>query len=256
MNISDLMQTTFKNIGNELDLDISVISGELCVKQRHPVTPSPVSFMLPSMPMVQKCQCDSLEFFLPAIKAGLLTREQMHHACKRYMLGRSKTGHAIFWMIDEMGNVQDGNMEGQWISVLLKQREPELLRYWHAKHCLFGLHLTTNITKPVAIVESAASAVLLSEIFPECHWLATVYPVNFTIENILPLQGSNIILFPSTDSTMTTYTTWQKIAEQAHTEYNLNIECSTILEDNATAMQKARGIDLLQLIMSSSLLPV
>ena len=124
------------------------------------------------------------EFFSPYIKSGLLTEEQMQRACKRYMLGRSRKGQPIFWMVDEMGTVHDGHIGNSWVSEMLRKRYPELSDYWQTEHCLFGLHLTPGVEKPIAIVEKECSAVVLSELYPECHWLATVYPVNFTIDQL------------------------------------------------------------------------
>ena len=252
MKLSDLMQATFKNVGEELGLNISVINDELCVQPKDPsAAAEEAAFIIPTMRMVEKCRCNEQDFFRPFIDAGLLTTAQMHSACERYMLGRSRKGLPIFWMIDEMGKVYDGHIGNSWVSVMLRRRHPELLDCWHARHCLFGLHLTVDTEKPVAIVESEKSAVLLSEFYPECHWLATVYPVNFTIDQLEPLRGNNVTLFPRTDSTMTSYLAWQEIAEQARDTYHMAINCSDFLERHATAEQKERKINLVGLLFKS-----
>ena len=99
-----------------------------------------VDFILPSMPMVVACRADNFEFFHPFIAAGKLTVEQMHHSAERYLLGKSRSGKAIFWMIDDMLRPLDAHIGTTWISCLLKARE-HLLDCWQVKHCLFGLHL-------------------------------------------------------------------------------------------------------------------
>ena len=251
MKINDLMQATFKNIGEELGLNISVVDGELCVKPKDSSAASEVRFLIPTMRMVERCRCDEQDFFRPYIEAGMLTEEQAHRACLRYMLGRSRSGLPIFWMIDEMGTVYDGHIGSSWVSEMLRSRYPELSEYWQTTHCLFGLHLTPGIEKPIAIVEKESTAVVLSEIYPECHWLATVYPVNFTIDQLKPLCGNTVTLFPSTDSTMTSYLAWHDIAEQAREAYHMDISCSDILERHATAEQKEREIDLAEFLMES-----
>ena len=91
----------------------------------------------------------------------------------------------------------------------------------------------------------------MSELYPECHWLATVYPVNFTIDQLEPLRGNTVTLFPSTDSTKTNYLMWRDIAEQARETYHMDISCSDLLELHATAEQKERKIDLVDYIVES-----
>ena len=244
MKTSDLMKATFKNVGEELGLNISVVDGELCVKHKDPSAVSEAAFLIPTKRLVDRCRCDELDFFRPYIEGGLLTTEQMHRACNRYMLGKSLKGQPIFWMIDEMGTVHDGHIGNSWVSEILRRRYPELSEYWQTEHCLFGLHLTPGMEKPIAIVEKESTAVLLSELYPECHWLATVYPVNFTIDQLKPLCGNTVTLFPSTDTTMTSYLAWHDMAEQARDTYRLDISCSDFLERNATPEQKERKIDL------------
>ena len=251
MKLSDLMQATFKNVGEELGLNISVVDGELCVKPKELSAASDADYLIPTMRMVERCRCDEQAVFSPYIKSGLLTKEQMLRACKRYMLGRSRKGLPIFWMVDEMGTVHDGHIGNQWVSEMLRRRYPELSEYWQTTHCLFGLHLTPGMEKPVAIVEKEYSAVLLSELYPECHWLATVYPVNFTIDQLEPLRGNTVTLFPCTDSTKTSYLLWRDIADQARDTYHMDISCSDFLELHATADQKERKIDLVDYLFNS-----
>ena len=188
----------------------------------------------------------------------ILTEAQMHHAAEQYRLGKSKSGKTIFWMIDECGIVRDGLLGDAWVSALLKAREPELLRYWRVQHCLFGLHLigpakntesTERVTlKAVAIVESQRSAVILSEIFPENIWLATMSTCCFSIDLLIPLKGRKVKVFPSTDETMANYCCWNDICDLARRNYRLDIECSAYLEDQATPAQKQRHIDLVDFI--------
>ena len=92
-------------------------------------------FILPSMPMVDACRADDFDFFRPLIDSGDLTAGQMLHAAQRYLLGKSRSGIPIFWMIDDMLQPQDGHIGSTWISSLLKKREP-LLEHWTATHCL------------------------------------------------------------------------------------------------------------------------
>ncbi len=97
---------------------------------------------------------------------------------------------------------------------------------------------------PVCVVEKESSAVILSELFPDRIWLATVYPMNFNVFSFEPLRGHRVTLFPHTDETMDAYMSWLEIADEAQRKYGLHVTVSDLLEQQATAEQKAAKIDL------------
>ena len=205
----------------------------------------------PSMPVVQ-VSADS-DFCREVVAKGWLTEEQMAHAAERYRLGRSRSGRCIFWMIDEIGRVYDGHVGDAWVSAMLKAREPELLREWHTEHCLLGLHQLKNEKikelknkTSVAVVESERSAVILSEVFPEYVWMASVYPMNLNVGTLQALCSHRVVLFPPTDETGETYLAWLEVADQARRELHLDISVSSVLEEGATEEQKRRKIDLVE----------
>ena len=214
------------------------------------------------------------DFCLEVVAKGWLTAEQMSHAAQRYRLGRSRSGRAIFWMIDELGFVRDGHIGNAWASAMLKQREPELLKDWHTERCLFGMHLVNenvnvneneNVNEnvnvsgnqrqdgdgnwPVGIVEKETSAVVLSELYPDYIWMATSCPLYFTIDRLEPLKGRHVVVFPPTDPLMNSYITWIELVDQARQAYHLDITVSALLEDNATSEQKERRIDLASFVL-------
>ena len=208
-------------------------------------TPWWSDFRKPQQPMVV-VSADS-DFCQETVTRGWLTKEQMAHAAARYQLGKSRSGRCIFWMIDETGIVRDGHIGDSWVSVMLKAREPELLSHWHAGHCLYGLHLLKE-AGAVCIVEKESSAVILSELFPDSIWLASVYPMNFNVCSFEPLCGREVVLFPSTDETMDNFMVWEELADQARRSYHLHIVVQDILERQATADQKRRKIDLVDFL--------
>ena len=254
MRISEIMTPSFRALRQELGL------------------PRPAK-------AVVQVSADS-DFCREVVARGWLTEEQMAHAAERYRLGRSKSGHCIFWMINEMGRVYDGHIGNSWVSAMLKAREPELLKDWHTEHCLFGTqmightdrtdhtdgcsgslrskseeNLEKNLIKPhtapsdctdvVAVVESERSAVILSEVLPEYIWLASVYPMNLNVRTLQPLCGRRVVLFPPTDETGETFLAWVEVADQARRVLHLDISVSTVLEERATEEQKRRKIDLI-----------
>lgn len=244
------------------------------MKIKEILSPTAKDFEQPETPMIT-VSVDS-DFCQEIVAKGWLTAEQMAHAAARYRLGRSRSGRCIFWMIDQQGIVRDGHIGNSWASDMLRSREPELLKDWRTEHCLFGLHLTSDIrhdlrssllslgklrasfrllslkrslqTLDIALVERESSAVILSELFPERLWLASCNLVNLTVENLAALHGHRVTLFPPTDPTMSTYVSWLEIADQAHRQLGLDISVSSILEDHATPAQKEARIDLVDFL--------
>ena len=221
--------------------------------------------------LVELCRADDADFYQEVVAKGWLSEAQMAHAAERYRLGKSKKGKPIFWMIDERGIVRDGRIGDTWVSMILKRRYPECGRYIVAKHCLFGLHLVRATlgadpsVQPkvadicvspqcctVAIVESERSAVVLSELFPECIWMAYSYPSNFTVDKLAPLQGCVVSIYPHTDPTGCTYVSFLELADQARRLYDIDLSVVGLLEEHASEEQKERCIDILDFITESS----
>ena len=238
--------------------------------------------------LVELCRADDADFCQEVVAKGWLSEAQMAHAAERYRLGKSKNGKPIFWMIDERGIVRDGRIGDTWVSMIFKRRYPECGRYIVAKHCLFGMQLrsatlgtdpsvqpkvadicATLGTDPsvqpevadicvspycctVAIVESERSAVVLSELFPECIWMAYSYPSNFTVDKLAPLQGCVVSIYPHTDPTGCTYVSFLELADQARRLYDIDLSVVSLLEEHASEEQKERCIDILDFITESS----
>lgn len=223
-------------------------------KRIAPEVKRKVDFIMPSMPMIEACRTSELDFFKPWIEAGRLSTSQMQHAADRYLMGASKSHHPIFWLIDDMHQPLDGLIApDHWVSAMLKQREP-LLQYWRVRHCLFGLHLTISAeTQPIGIVESPAAAVVLSELYPDMVWLSTMPCSYFTIDELLPLQGRKITVFPHTDSTKTNYVNWLELGHTVKHAYGIDIGISYALEEAATPDQKERCINLAEYILENTI---
>lgn len=208
-----------------------------------------VNFMLPSLPMVEACRASEFDFLQVLIGHGVLTTEQALHAAECYRLGKTKSGQTIFWMIDDMMTPLDAHIGDGWLSQMLKARE-ELLAYWTVKHCLFGLHLVDG-SKPIGIVESEASAVILSELFPECVWLAYATISHLVPEILSPLVGRTVTIYPRTDPNMNTYVFFLDYANIVRQHYDIDLRIDTTLEQHATANQKERCIDIVDFLLDS-----
>lgn len=264
-----LLSTSLKAIGREIGLDVSVINRQLHISPLTSEFKHPSDFILPSMPMIEACRADDFDFFQPFIDAGKLTTEQMHNAAERYLLGKTKSGLPIFWMIDDMLTPLDAHIgTDTWISTLLKAREP-LLKCWQVQHCLFGLHLLVsdvrcmkedvanrepfimNREQTIAIVESEASAMVLSELFPECIWMAYATTLHLSPDLFAPLQGRTVTLYPRTDPTLSTFLFFEELVDVTRRQYDIDITVDSTLENHATADQKDRCIDILNFILES-----
>lgn len=265
MKLKELIErASLKAAGRSVGLEVQVVDDQLVFTPMDPDDPRySTDFILPSMKMVEACRADDFDFFQPFIDAGRLTVEQMHRAAVRYHLGKTRSGLPMFWMIDDRLDVQDAHIGADgWISSLLKSREP-LIRHWRPVHCLYGLHLiakgslreksykidTKSINSPIAIVESEASAVVLSELFPEVLWMAYATVEHLDVELFAPLQGRTVTIYPSTDPSCSTYLFFLDLAEAIRRRYDLHITVATILEDHATPAQKERCIDLLEFLL-------
>ena len=146
-------------------------------------------------------------------------------------------------------------------------------------HCLFGLHLlsltpplpnregatatespkTTSVENSslftfhsslsiVAVVEAEKTAVILSELYPQCLWMASGGLEALRPESLFPLRGHRIILFPDTDDSGATYTRWYDISRKASRLLGQPITVSSLLEQRATPDQKRRKIDLVDFL--------
>ena len=109
---------------------------------------------------------------------------------------------------------------------------------------------TLNST-PVAIVESEASAAVLSELFPEVLWMAYATVEHLDVALFAPLQGRAVAIYPSTDPSASTYLFFLDLAEAVRQRYDIHISVASILEDLATPQQKDRCIDLLGFLRES-----
>lgn len=203
----------------------------------------------------------------------------------RFAIGTSTywPGACIFWLIDENGRVRGGQIveyddtghtiktirsDGSkyrhttWIHTALsrniKQRKEELPAWLvtynkpatQKSPCLFGLHQLcgTPLEQPVAIVESAKTAVFCTYYLTDYIWLATMGKTYLTSERLAPLRGRQIVLWPDTGA----LADWQARASDLR-DKGFNVTVSDYLENTATTKQLASGYDLADLFLDQHL---
>ena len=182
---------------------------------------------------------------------------------------------------------RDHDRRPTWVSYLLRGAG-KLPEDWKSEHCLFGLHLlethpqplpewrgaitsareepgakTISIppsqgegrggsATPVCVVEAEKTAVIMSEMKPGYVWLATGGKTELNVAKLKPLAGHRVILFPDTDETGQTYRDWYDVAEAASGVFGHPVTVSAILEQRASAAQKAAKIDIADLLFGGS----
>ena len=98
-------------------------------------------------------------------------------------------------------------------------------------------------------MESESSAVILSELFPECLWMAYVSTTHLSYDLFVPLQGRNVTIYPRTDPYLSNYLFFDDFIASVLKGLDIHISVSSILEDYATDEQKSRCIDLVDLLL-------
>ncbi|RPD49859.1 hypothetical protein DNI29_03415 [Hymenobacter sediminis] len=189
--------------------------------------------------------------------------------CARFRLGTSSywPGACVFWLIDEQDRVRGGQVvlydEGghtvkdpyrhtSWVhTALLKgyQKRHEPVPSWLQLYasqgpkspCLFGLpQLKTEAPdKPIAIVESAKTAILATAYLPDFVWLATMGLSYLTAERLAPLRHRRIVLFPDAGA----FDCWSiKAIELRKAGFDISLFAG--LEDMVTPAERQAGLDI------------
>ncbi len=158
----------------------------------------------------------------------------------------------VFWQIDHKDRVHAGKIMLYDPLTGKRVKEPYNCINWmhnaikepdfNLNQCLFGLHrINEDYNKPIAIVESEKTAIIMSIIIPEVIWLATGSKQNLKVRLIQPLIGRKIILYPDKGE----FTDWQKKANIIK-EYGYKIEVSDVLETT----DHKQGFDLADYYLS------
>lgn len=158
-------------------------------------------------------------------------------------------GRVIWWQIDRDGVVRAGKVmsyrpdghrdkSDKW-GVTWAHKHPQLKQQFDGEElqqCLFGEHLlAANPEKPVALVESEKTAVVMSRFFSEYVWLATGGCQGIkSNERLAPLVGRKVFLIPDNGQ----YYAWKRAAEQYGWDIWDGLECDEPFE----------GADILDII--------
>lgn len=181
--------------------------------------------------------------------SGVFGRELRDKVAKAYYVGTSKIwkGATIFWQVDEIGRVRYGKVMLYSSKDGKRIKEPFnhftnvhsilKLKDFNHKQCLFGLHLVPDNKKPIALVESEKTAVIMSIVDSSYLWLATGGKGQFNYEMLSPIKGKSITAFPDAGETI-----WSEVAERLN-KVGFDITVSDVLSD------KEKGYDLADAVL-------
>jgi hypothetical protein len=181
-------------------------------------------------------------------------------------------GACIFWLLDESGQVRGGQVVlydetghtvkspqrcTTWVHTALARRckqqgqpapdwLPNYEQHGQKSPCLFGLPqlATARTGKPVALVESAKTAMLCAPYWPEFIWLATMGQSYLTAERLAPVKGRRLTLFPDAGS----LDNWQQRAKKLQAQ-GFEVKVSADLETSVSPDEQAAGYDLADILL-------
>lgn len=156
----------------------------------------------------------------------------------------SKGEAVIFWQIDQLERVRSGKVMEYNPTTGKRTKNIDWIHKqpFNLKQCLFGLHLSKeDRSKPIAIVESEKTAVIMSIKEPKLIWMACGSLNGFKMEYLAPLRLRKIIGFPDKGC----FEKWQEVADTLN-EKGFDITISDILENNINANL---GDDIADLIL-------
>ena len=163
----------------------------------------------------------------------------------------------LFWQVNEDGDIVNGKRICYKAGGHRDKQVPPMLIWARNPQCLFGLHRYTgeNRSKPVAIVESEKSALIMSIVQPEYLWMATGSLNNFNERFLLPVIEAPITAFPDIDYPSqkgvvksSSYILWERAAQQMNRD-GWNIKVSNVLENTATIPQRMDKIDVADVVI-------
>ncbi len=206
-------------------------------------------------------------FHRSVLASGLLTAEELQAASEIFHLGTTKDKRVVYWQIDAEGHVRDGKLMAydehchrvkpgehdtqssvSWAGYEFRQCGL-LDKDWEATHCLFGLHqLNSRPDDTVCIVEAEKTAVICSQKFKDCIWMAAGGLEQLSLDKLRPLVGRQVIIYPDTDPEGEAFRKWYEITWRAMSELEMDIAICDVLEKNATPEQKEAKIDLVDFI--------
>lgn len=234
----------------------AILSDEAGTRSQMPVCELPAEIVAKTLRNVPK---STLQEFLETIFAA----DVIERLRADYRLGVTKDRSVVFYQIDIQDRIRTGKImqynpaDGHrvknvgvpvdWAHARLK-KAGVLPESWTVSQCLFGEHLLSQRPDAiVCLVESEKTALIGSGFCPQYIWVATGGKTQLG-PKLSVLQGRKVLVFPDIDATAE----WR---EKLSSIPGLNFTFSTILEDEATAEDRAAQIDIADLLLRQASCP-
>lgn len=216
---------------------ISKLSNDYITATR--ILPKLINFIDKNIPKTTLKLYNKNNFFLYLIT--YFDEKLVLQTFKRYNVGTSKkwNGSTVFWQQDKTNQYRTGKIMLYNKSNGKRVKKPYNHISWahkalnisdfNLKQCLFGLHLTTDKTKTIGLVEAEKTAITMNLFLPNCYWLATGSKQNLKEELLKPIKGFKIIAYPDKSE----FKDWLQKCEKL-TDKGFDITCSELVEKSSS----------------------
>lgn len=203
--------------------------------------------------------CNFVRFL--ATTFGTATAQELR---RKFCIGSNDdlwSNSTVFWLLGTDGTPYGAQVvlydpgtgkrqKNGWIHTALSRRFskhgqalPEWLQAYEQASKIpvpFGLHLLKESEgKPLAIVESAKTAVIMTAIQPKALWLAVGSLSNLNEQRLLEVKGADIVLYPDLGA----FDKWSVKADELKAK-GFKIAVSELLESAASDLDRQQGFDI------------
>ncbi|MGQ7868667.1 DUF6371 domain-containing protein [Sunxiuqinia sp. sy24] len=169
-----------------------------------------------------------------------------------YQVGTSKLwdGATLFWQINVRGQVGQGKIMlfDRETGKRIKHPFPHISSVHtqlnkqdqRPEYCFFGEHLlSTYPDKPIAIVESEKTALVMTAVVSDYLWIASGGLSNLNSHRMKAYKDRKIVFYPDLGA----YERWKQKASDLN-KIGFKVEVSSLLEEKATPFDKSKGFDI------------
>jgi len=169
--------------------------------------------------------------------SNYFNRSVVDNIFKKYHVGTSKkwNGATVFWQKDLKNSYKTGKIMLYNTITGKRVKHPYNHISWahkalkipdfNLKQCLFGMHLVTNTTKLIGLVESEKTALTMSLFLPEYTWIATGSKQNLKESLLNSIKRHKIVLYPDKGE----FNDWNTTSSTL-SEIGFDITCSNYIE--------------------------
>ena len=193
-------------------------------------TPKQTKFKLIETSMFEDSLGDYNTNHFALFLASRFNKRKAKSMIDKYYIGTYES-KVIFWQIDQDYNIRTGKIIEYNKETGKRQGLPSWVHNYlnqTYKQCLFGLHLIGQNNKPISLVESEKTAVIMSWINPHFNWIATGGISNLSNSRLEVIKGRELTLFPDQGA----YELWDNKAKEIGLNYKISKECEYWYDDN------------------------